>query len=237
MNANIPRFDVLVRPAFLYGEGTSNAPEKGTAFAVSALYGQALTFHVMLESGAVRGRLPIHALLDPQNIRENHGPDEFLDLLDLELWDCLSYDCTVIEYDYLSGMRVKTCLRNGKWYAGEYMFTVDWEGSTESEAAGDNGWKCHHILRLDNGHFAAQPNNRIRWFDPSFTRVDSLNSAPRYVTADRTWKCEQGTKWRTSNDTLMFYGIERVEEAGEASEASGPDESGKGSEKGVPASA
>lgn len=217
MNANIPRFDAMIVPGFLYGDDVVREPEQATVFAVSAIYGQALTFHAMLETGAVRGRLPIHALMVPTNQIANTEliPEgDSLDLLDLELWDCLSYECNVIVYDYLAGMRVKTCLRNGRWYGGEYMFTVDWSGTPESESAGDNGWKCHHILRLDCGRFAAQPNNRIRWFDPSFTRVGSLEEQPKYVTADRVYKCEQGTKWRTSDDKLMFYGVETVDKAG-----------------------
>jgi len=28
--------------------------------------------------------------------------------------------------------------------------------------------KCAHVIALDNGNFAAWPNNRIQWFDPAF---------------------------------------------------------------------
>lgn len=201
MNANIPRFDCWVRPEFLYGDKPAIA-EKAVAFAVCGLYGQALLFHVMLESGAVRGRLPIHALMQSPDTKPT------LDLIDLELWDAMSYEPTVIEYQYLSQMRVKTILRNGKWYGGEYLFTVDWQGSVEAESAGDNGWKCHHIIALDCGQYAAQPNNRILWFDPAFTKP---GDPPKYVTAAETYKCENTGKWRSADDGMMFYGIENTD--------------------------
>jgi hypothetical protein len=203
MNADIPKIDCWVRPEFLYGEGTDNPPEQGIAFAVCGLYGQALTFHVMLRSGAIRGRVPIHALMQTRDTVTD------LTLPDLELWDCMSYNPCVIEYAYLSQMRVKTVLRNGLWYGGEYLFTVDWHGSQEAESAGENGWKCHHIIALDCGMFAAQPNNRTLWFDPAFT---DTKDPPRYRTAERTYKCESTGKWRTVGEGVMFYGVETTDE-------------------------
>ncbi len=201
MNCNIPKFDCWVRPEFLYAEVGVHQPEKAIAFAVCGLYGQALLFHVLLESGAQRGRLPIHALMQSKCTNPTLG------LTDLELWDAMSYNPCVIEYDCLAQMRVRAILRDGKWYGGEYMFTVDWHGSSEAESAGENGWKCHHIIALDNGQFAAQPNNRLLWFDPAFT---STGEPPKYATADKTYKCENEGKWRTVGDGVMFYGIENT---------------------------
>jgi hypothetical protein len=39
------------------------------------------------------------------------------------------------------------------------MFTSDWCESEDAEEAGDGGHKCAHLIALDNGNFAAQPNN------------------------------------------------------------------------------
>ena len=47
---------------------------------------------------------------------------------------------------------------------GQYMFTLDWYGHEDAEEAGDGGHKCAHVIALDDGNFAAQPNNRIQWF-------------------------------------------------------------------------
>ena len=66
-----------------------------------------------------------------------------------------------------------------KLYHGEYLFTVDWAHpesnivDTEHSEIPDQH-KCAHILALDNGNFAAQPNNRILWNIPSFTTSSSV---------------------------------------------------------------
>ncbi len=52
---------------------------------------------------------------------------------------------------------------------GEYLFTIDTAHSDPNEI--DCGWsetpnehKCYNVSKLSNGQFAAQPNNRTRWF-------------------------------------------------------------------------
>jgi hypothetical protein len=48
------------------------------------------------------------------------------------------------------------------------------------------------MIALDNGNFAAQPNNRIQWFDPAF--ITPFNEKPDYVTNTRVWKVERETE-------------------------------------------
>src|SRR5690348_18467081 len=85
----------------------------------------------------------------------------------LELWDCFSYDAEAITYDYLRGLRCRTLLRDRSSRQGEYTFTIDWSRSQYAEDPGEGGWKCAHIIKLDGGGCAAQPNNRIFWSEPS----------------------------------------------------------------------
>ena len=79
------------------------------------------------------------------------------------------------------------------------MFTVDWHGSNDSEEAGDGGHKCAHVIALDDGNFAAQPNNRIQWFCPAF--VTPFTDKPDFVTNTATWKVER----ETETSTGFFY--------------------------------
>ena len=56
---------------------------------------------------------------------------------------------------------------------GKYLFTIDWGhpdanilNSDHSEIPHEH--KCAHIIALDNGNYAAQPNNRCIWDAPTF---------------------------------------------------------------------
>ena len=75
------------------------------------------------------------------------------------------------------------------------------------EAAGDDGHKCTHILALDNGNFAAQPNNRIQWFCPAFItpftdKPDYLSEAAIELTVLRAsdWATRQVPRATTKGD-------------------------------------
>jgi hypothetical protein len=53
---------------------------------------------------------------------------------------------------------------------GRYLFTLDWSEGDFNEldfgyASKPDQHKCGHVIQLDNGNFAIQPNNRMRVFD------------------------------------------------------------------------
>ena len=64
--------------------------------------------------------------------------------------------------------------------------------------------KCAHILELDNGNFAAQPNNRLLWNINSFT---TRNEIPDYKVQTNDWNVEN-KDWRTEDTDKFFYEIE-----------------------------
>ena len=200
LNDDIPHFEVYVRSEFLqdFEEG-SEGLIRGVCHGVTAIPGRALGFHVLLENGAHIGRLPIHALAHSEDAPSDK------EVWELQLWDCFSAQVSIHEFGWLSGMRVRVYLANGEKVGGEYLFTVDYWGNNNAENAGETGWKCHHIIQLDNGLFAAQPNNRLCFFEPSM--VVPFDEAPPYRTMTRTWKCEDGAKWRCSDDDRMFYTV------------------------------
>jgi hypothetical protein len=63
--------------------------------------------------------------------------------------------------------------------------------------------KCAHILALDNGNYAAQPNNRILWSIPSFT---TSTHWPDYKVQTTEWNVEN-KDWKTDDSDDMFYEI------------------------------
>jgi hypothetical protein len=82
------------------------------------------------------------------------------------------------------------------------MFTLDWYGHEDSEEAGDGGPKCAPVIALDNGNFAAQPNNRIQWFDPAF--ITPFGEKPDCVTNTRVWRVERETETTRLSSTIRL---------------------------------
>ena len=205
LNADIPQFYALLRKEYLYDLRAHRGEfVKVCAFGLASIPTRALMFHVMTENGAQVARLPISAL-----VHKRTAPNLPLDVL--ELWDAFSYELSVHCFDYLRGLKCRTFLRDRKWYEGEYAFTADWCRSPGSEDPGEGGHKNAHILKLDNGCFAAQPNNRIFWYEPAFiARPFAEGKRPDYKTNTHVWKCEGKSKWVTEDTDRMFYDTKEV---------------------------
>jgi hypothetical protein len=186
LNVNIPRFYCFLRKEFLY-DGLSHQNEfvNVCVFGASSIKGHALGFHVLTDNGAVIWRLPLHAFCHKVD-----APPVPLDWL--QFWDCFSYEVSCTTFDRVQDARVRVQIKDRSWEGGQYMFTLDWYGHEDAEEAGDGGHKCAHVIALDNGNFAAQPNNRIQWFDPAF--ITPFNEKPDYVTNTRVWKVERETE-------------------------------------------
>jgi hypothetical protein len=65
--------------------------------------------------------------------------------------------------------------------------------------------KCAHIIALDDGNYAAQPNNRCIWDIPSFTVKDEI---PKWKVQTSEWNVENTSKWKTADTDDFFYEIE-----------------------------
>ena len=179
MNCDIPYFSCYMKKEFLYNLTKGHGEfEPCVVFAVCSLEGRALLFHVLLKNGAQYARVPIHAL-----VHKKTAPSHNLE--ELEVYDCMSYDVVVNEFDYLSGMRVSVFTKSGDVLKGRYMFTIDWYGSVPSEAP-DIHKNCH-VIQLDNGCYAGQPNNRIIWHDPD---GDAIVGRRDYLINRQNWTVE-----------------------------------------------
>ena len=60
-------------------------------------------------------------------------------------------------------------------------------------------------IALDDGNYAAQPNNRIIWDIPSFTVKDNI---PDWKVQTNEWNVEDSSQWRTEDTDKFFYEIE-----------------------------
>lgn len=197
---DIPSFYCFVRKEFLYNlESGHGEVLPVQVFGVDSVEGQAIGFDVITECGAMFARLPIHALCWLAE-----APLQPLSML--ELWNNFSYDVEAHEYRTLKHWRCAVFLKDQLWYGGEYLFTLSWKGSKWAEDPGQGGFKRAHLVKLDNGNFAAQPNNRMKWFEPSFI-TKPFPTRPDYLVNEQIWNCEHGDKWATEDSPRMFYGI------------------------------
>lgn len=185
LNADVPggHFYAFVRREFLYDLRSHHGEvEPCAVFGVCSVPGRALTFHVLLESGAQFARVPLHGLCSKPD-----APAMRLDAL--QTWDCFGYQLSVHAFAFLRERECRAYLKDGRYEWGMYRFTVDWLENGFSDTPDQH--KCAHVLQLDNGCFAALPNNRILWRDASFTRW--ADSRPDYLTNTHVWYAEEGS--------------------------------------------
>jgi hypothetical protein len=135
-------------------------------------------------------------------------PDMSVD--ELQLWNCFSYYPSIINFNFLNGQRGTFFGKDKKEYPGTYLFTVDWGHPDanildveHSEIPQEH--KCAHILELNNGNYASQPNNRILWNIPSYTT--KINK-PDYKVQTTYWNVEN-MDWKTDDTSDMFYDIKK----------------------------
>ena len=199
--ANIPHFYALVRNQYLYdlqtGQGETTAC---LVFAVDSVEGHATGFDILTEWGGQFARLPIHALCWRTDAPERP-------LHQLQLWNNFSYSVEAVEY---MALRQLTCAariddEDDEWLQGEYMFTLSWFGSQYAEQPGEGGFKRAHMIKLDEGNYALQPNNRMKWYEPSFV-TKPFPDHPDFVTNSRVWNAEHRDEpWATEDSPTYYY--------------------------------
>lgn len=201
LNTNTPIIYTLLRQEYLYNLKRNVGSYTPCAiFGAASVQGRAIGFHAMLNVGALIYRLPISAFTSTQHAE--HLPLDYL-----QLWDCLSPRVTCVEYKFLRGMAVAVLMKDKETRTGVYLFTLDWHGNSLSDNPGEGGHKCAHVIHLDCGCYCAQPNNRIRWYEPSFITAP-FPSPPDYETNNIVWSVEnKGGRWATEDSDRMFYSI------------------------------
>ena len=207
--ANLPPVKVYVKKEYLYDHEKGHGEfVEGVWITVKSIQGRALYFETYLpQYGALYDKLPISAFVNSPDIKDSLGLEE------LELWDAFSYHITLIEKKNL-GERCKYLAPSKKWYYGKYLFTIDsCHADTNilnvsySEVPEEH--KSFNILELDNGHYAAQPNNRCLFYEKSMTPSKMLQ--PDFKVSTEYYSVENKSKWTAGDDTNYFYDLKEQE--------------------------
>ena len=202
---SVPPLHCLVRKEFMTNNPKdAGRYEKCVVVSVRAIAGSAALFQVLLENGALRDKLPIHALHEFEHEHEH-------EFHHLQLWNCFSANFSIVEINYLSGLRVDVLLKTGEWVSGIYMWTMQWgpdytNGADLSLAIHPSEHKSSHFIALDNGEYAIQPNNRLRWHEPSHV-TKPFPEKPEYKVNVDEWNCEAYAKWQTEDSDAWHYGV------------------------------
>ena len=208
LNANIPVQYAQIKKEYLYDLKKHHGEvEDCIIFGMASITGRAILWHALMENGAIFYRLPISAFIQ-RGYEPAAVPHQRLD--ELELWNSFSYYPAVTTYDILAGQSGKYFCKDKKTYSGKYLFTIDFAhpesnivDTEHSEVPHEH--KCAHILALDNGNYAAQPNNRLIWNIPSFT---VKNEIPDWKVQTSEWNVEDVNQWNTEDTDKFFYEIE-----------------------------
>lgn len=196
--ASLPPMKCFVRREFLYNfEKGHGELEPAIWVSLKALRGQVFRIESLLPAyGALYDKLPIHAYVWKQGAGD-------LPIDTLQLWDCMGYRFTIIEKIGLRNLGVKFFGKDKAFHFGTYLFTVDFcadgldvdTGFTEQAEE----HKSFNFIKLENGQFACQPNNRCLWYDqsliPGTVKFPDFRAAQTIYTVDGTCKWSAGDDW------------------------------------------
>ena len=200
----LPPIPVYVKKEYLYDlEKGHGELTPGIWISVKSVKYKALYFETLLtDYGALFDKLPISAFV----WTKNYDKDNQLPLDILQLWDCFDYDITVLQKPLLS--RCKFFGKDKKMHPGEYKFTIDNAHRDTSIidtnfSEHDPEHKSFNVIKLDNGQFAAQPNNRIVWRDSSLTPENLLQ--PDFKVCTQNYCVETEPKWSVGHTDEWQY--------------------------------
>lgn len=165
-----------VRTEFLYDQQSGHGQFTPCAiYGIASRAGHALAFHVHLNNGASWAPIPLHALAwkDGTPLR---GIGE------IQAWDCFGDEAVAHRFTYLRDLRVRALGQLGR-----YVCTVDWLNNGYSDTPDQQ--KSAHLIALDDGNFAALPNNRVVFLEPSFV-TSPLDTNPGYRVNSHRWFAE-----------------------------------------------
>jgi hypothetical protein len=145
---------------------------------LTAIPGRAWGINVILrDGGALYRNIPPHAV----SFSEEAGDWE---MGDAQLWDCYSYDFTVLQNPIMRGMEVSVKIRDVV-LLGEYLFSTahlhdGWSDTPEQD-------KEFIFVALINGRLTIQPTNRVRFIDRSYV----TGTLPKLKLQTETYSCEE----------------------------------------------
>jgi hypothetical protein len=205
--ANLPPVHCYIRREFLYDfEKGHGEYEPCIWVSIKSLRSQAFRIEAYLPRyGALYDKLPLNAFVSRKDAL---NPDDFLDLDTLQIWDCFSYNIAIMQKAFLRNLSCQFYAKDKQLYSGNYLFTVDNASpdlnlidTSYSEWPEDH--KSFNFIELDNGQYAAQPNNRCIFFDAASNPKQML--FPDFKVCTKKYVVETNPKWRLGDTTDVMY--------------------------------
>ncbi len=205
--ANLPPIHCFVRKEFLYDfKKGFNEYEPCIWVSLKSIRGQAFRVEAYLPNyGALYDKLPLNSFVSRKESIDNTA---LLPLDMLQIWDCFSYDFTILQKAFLRNLSCKFYSKNKKWYSGNYLFTVD-HASPDLNIldTGYSEWpedhKSFNFIELENGQYAAQPNNRTIFLDAASN--PSELSFPDFNVCTKKYVVETNPKWFLGDTSTVMY--------------------------------
>lgn len=210
---NLPPQKVWVRKEYLRDLRNGHGDYVlGYWVSVKSLPGRCFYFETFLpEYGALYDKLPISAFLawDSNSPHKPRELDVDLPLEELQFWNCFSYDITLLEKNltYTMGWEVHTKTHGS--VTGDYLFTIDSFNGDRSRtdisfSETPDEHKSFNIIELQNGQYAAYPNNRCRIIDPSLS-PETLKT-PDFLVSTRYFNVEYpNAKWGRLGESEEYF--------------------------------
>jgi len=205
--ANLPPIHCYVRREFLHDftEGQGQY-EPCIWVSIKSLRSQAFRIEAYLPRyGALYDKLPLSAYVSRNTDLDS---SQFLSLDTLQIWDCFSYDLAVLQKAFLRNLTARFYAKDRTQYQGSYLFTVDNASpdvniidTSYSEWPEDH--KSFNFIQLDNGQYAAQPNNRCIFLDAASNPREMLT--PDFRVATRKYVVETNPKWSLGDSNRVTY--------------------------------
>jgi hypothetical protein len=205
--ANLPPVHCYIRREFLYDfEKGHGEYEPCIWVSIKSLRSQAFRIESYLPRyGALYDKLPLHAYVSR---KDNLEISSFLPLDTLQIWDCFSYNIAILQKAFLRNLSCQFYAKDKQLYSGNYLFTVDNASpdlniidTSYSECPEDH--KSFNFIELDNGQYAAQPNNRCIFFDAASNPKQML--FPDFKVCTKKYIVETNPKWRLGDTTDVMY--------------------------------
>ena len=148
-------------------------------------------------------------------MKTNLQPKDQITLDYLQVWDCFDYDITLIKKPMLADCEFFG--KDKQMHKGEYMFTLDTCHSQHSTlnvnfSEHDPEHKSFNFIKMNNGQFAAQPNNRTIFTDQSLVVGD--RKIPDFKVCTQNYTVENNPKWSVGHTDEWQYKSKDEEESG-----------------------
>jgi len=148
----------------------------GVLHGICARPGQVVLCHLLLETGAHWTGVPIHGISCKEIVP---AP---LPVGRIQPWGAMGSEINVTHLPYLEGLQVEVFKE--LWKGRSTGIIVDWDDGFTRHP---DQHKALHLLEMETGHYCLQPNNYLKWRDPSFVDESKWPIAKNYRRGEEVW--------------------------------------------------